>query len=98
MKNLDRKAILNYLRENKDVLEEQFGITKIALFGSYARNEAHVDSDIDLLIETKQQSFKNRMLLKEYLENHFHRKVDLCYFKSIRLFIKSHAEKDIVYA
>lgn len=36
---LDREDILNYLRERKSDFEKEFNITKVGLFGSYARNE-----------------------------------------------------------
>jgi predicted nucleotidyltransferase len=98
MNTINQKIILAYLRNNKDFLEQEFGVIKIALFGSYAREEAHPESDIDLLIETKEQNFTNRFLLKEHLESQFNKKVDLCYFKNIRLFIKHHIKDDIIYA
>jgi predicted nucleotidyltransferase len=78
--NLDRNDILSYLRENKDFLQKQFGVSKMALFGSHARNEANTESDIDLIIETNKKSFKNRFLSKRHLEEHFQKKVDICYF------------------
>ncbi len=98
MDKLDQQMILEYLRSNKNFFESKFGVTKIALFGSFARDEAHGESDIDLLIEVKHKSFKNRFYLKEHLENKFKRKVDITYFSSVRLFIRTHIEKDLVYA
>ena len=38
------------LRNISRELEEKFGIKKIAVFGSYARDEANNDSDVDILI------------------------------------------------
>ncbi len=45
-----RDDILKRLRELKPWLAEQ-GIGGVRLFGSYARNEARADSDVDLLVE-----------------------------------------------
>lgn len=98
MNTLTQAKILTYLRDNREFLETQFGVTKIALCGSYARNEARADSDIDLLIETRMHSFKNRFYLKEHLEKHFNRKVDIGYFDSVRLFIWKQMEADLIYA
>lgn len=98
MIQLDQQIILDYLRKNKDFLEKEFGVTKIALFGSFARDEAHQESDIDLLIETKIPSYFNRHNLKEHLESHFNRKVDIGYFNSVRVFIRLRIEKDLIYA
>lgn len=98
MDTLSQAQILAYLRNNKALFEERFGVTQIALFGSFARNEAHGASDVDLLIMTKTHSFRNRFYLKEYLEKQFNRKVDICYFGDVRLFIKKRIEKDLIYA
>ena len=47
---MTRDELLAKLREVKPWLEEQ-GIVNVRLFGSYARDEAGPDSDVDLLVE-----------------------------------------------
>lgn len=47
---MTRAELLEKLRELKPWLEEQ-GIVNVRLFGSYARDEAGPDSDVDLLID-----------------------------------------------
>lgn len=96
--NLDKDAIIRFLREHKPHLEKNFGVTKIALFGSYARGEQTQASDIDVLIETTNASFDNYCSLKAFLEDSFKRRVDLGYFKSIRRFIKRSIEEELFYA
>lgn len=96
--SLNKDSIIAFFRLHKDLLEKQFGITKIALFGSYARNEAKPESDIDLLIEMPQKSFQKRLELREFLEHEFGKKVDVGYFDSVRSFIMHHVEKDLIYA
>lgn len=98
MNILTKDEILTYLRAHKNFLEEHYGVTKIALFGSYARDEASNESDIDLLVEMKEEDFTIRFYLKEHLERQFKRKVDIGYFTSVRLFIKRSIEEDLVYA
>lgn len=44
-----KEKIFNQIKETKQVLENQFGITKIAVFGSYAREEDE-NSDLDIVI------------------------------------------------
>ena len=41
------------LKNVKDELKQKFGIEQIALFGSYARDEANEDSDVDIAILKK---------------------------------------------
>lgn len=47
---MTRAELLEKLRELKPWLEEQ-GIVNVRLFGSYARDQAGPDSDVDLLVE-----------------------------------------------
>ena len=47
---MTRDELLTKLRDLKPWLEEQ-GIVNVRLFGSYARDEAGPDSDVDLLVD-----------------------------------------------
>jgi len=47
---MNRAELLAKLHELRPWLESR-GITRVRLFGSYARDEARPDSDIDLLVE-----------------------------------------------
>jgi hypothetical protein len=47
---MSRDEVLVKLRALKPWLEEQ-GIARVRLFGSYARDEARPDSDVDLIVE-----------------------------------------------
>ena len=94
---LTKKEIIDFLKSMKPVFEKKYGLTKIALFGSYARDEQQLTSDIDLLIEMNVHDFDIRYDLKDFLEQHFNKKVDLLYFKSIRTYIMKSIEKDLLY-
>ena len=90
--------ILNFLKEHKDELEEKYGLTKIGLFGSYAKGTATEHSDIDLVIVTEKKDFFLREDLKDFLEKNFNLPVDIGYLDSFRDFYKSKIEKEIIYA
>ena len=47
---LRREDVLQALRESKPLFDA-FGVFRVSLFGSLARDEGSADSDIDLLIE-----------------------------------------------
>ena len=47
---MSRDEVIETLRRIKPELKARFGIEKLALFGSFARNEATPSSDIDLAI------------------------------------------------
>ncbi|MGE3613414.1 MAG: nucleotidyltransferase family protein [Sulfurimonas sp.] len=95
---MDKTEIIKFLKEHKSELQDKFGIQKIALFGSYAKDTAHDMSDIDIAIETKEKDFFIRDDLREYLEEHFKKSVDVGYFDSFREFYKQKIEKELIYA
>ena len=95
---LNKDAIILFLRKNKEFLEKEFGVTKVALFGSYARAQERQDSDIDLLIEVKVKDFRNRFYLKEFFEKEFGKKVDIGYFDSLKKIVQREIEEELVYA
>ena len=50
MTAMDRDEVLATLREHRETLAERFGVTSLALFGSFARDQATDASDIDILV------------------------------------------------
>jgi len=70
------EQILAVVRTQETRLRE-LHVRELALFGSYARGDAAVESDIDFLIELDTPSFDDYMAVKELLELLFSRRVDL---------------------
>ena len=98
---LNRAEILNYLRENKEVFRNTYGIRKIALFGSYARDEQTDQSDVDILIEMASDTediFDKRLQLKDLLMKRFVKNVDICHEQAIKPIFRDLVLKDAVYA
>jgi uncharacterized protein len=48
---LTRETIVQLLNRDRGYLAEEFGVSKIGLFGSYATNHPHEESDVDLVVE-----------------------------------------------
>jgi len=94
---MTKEDILNFLKSKKEYLKSEFDIDKIGLFGSYARDEANRDSDIDFVIVTSKKSFKNRYRLKEFLTNNLEKEIDIGYYDSLREFIKNSIKDEIIY-
>ena len=94
---MTKSEILSFLTEKKSFLKQHFNIDSIGLFGSYARDEATPQSDIDLAIVTTTKSFSNRYKLKNYLEEALGKSVDLGYLDSLRTYIKKEIQKEIIY-
>ncbi len=93
---MDREYILTFLKEHKEELKQKYNVRKIALFGSFARDETSEKSDIDILVDMP-SSFDKFFELKYYLEKNFNREVDLGKFKTLRLLVKEKIEKEILY-
>ena len=75
---LTRSEILCYLNDNKIMFRNQYGIRRIGLFGSYAREEQTEQSDIDILIEMTPDTediFGKRLQIRELLMKHFSKKL-----------------------
>ena len=92
-------AILQVLVAHKQQLAS-YGVNKIGLFGSYLRNEATENSDIDLLvdIEKNKKTLKNFLALNYYLEDLFGKRVELVTTQSLSPHIGPHILKTVVYA
>ena len=50
---ITERTILELLEVELPSLRREYSVTKIGLFGSYARNEQEEGSDVDLLIDFK---------------------------------------------
>ena len=95
---LTRETILTKLGENKERLRE-LGVRRIGLFGSWARNEADEDSDIDFVVEFEEgeKNFDNFIALAFFLEELLGRKVDLLTLEGISPYIRPFVEKEAIY-
>ncbi len=95
---MTKKYILNFLSTHREELTEKFGVTKIGLFGSYARDEANTTSDIDLAVEIESNnSFRSFFSLLYFLEDGLQKKIDLGIEHSLKPIAKQQILKDIIY-
>jgi len=94
---LTKDEIIAFLKEKKEFLKNEFFVDKIGLFGSYARDDATAQSDIDFIIISSKKDFYNRYRLKEFLKEHLKRDIDIGYLDSLRSYIKREIEKEIIY-
>ncbi|MFN8179696.1 MAG: nucleotidyltransferase family protein [bacterium] len=47
------QEVVSILRQARPQLSRRFGVTRLALFGSYARGEQRDESDVDVLVEAE---------------------------------------------
>ncbi len=93
---MDRDEILKFLETHKSEITEKFQVSKIGLFGSYAINQQTEESDIDLIVSMP-SDFDLYYDFKEYLENEFHKTIDLGLEKNVRELVKRNIEHEILY-
>ena len=97
-KKIDRSNILNYLKEHYSEFKNKYHVEKIGLFGSYARDEATENSDIDIFVKMKPSLF-DMVAIKEQIENDLNRKVDIIReHKNIKPIFLKMIQKDLIYA
>lgn len=91
---MTRVAALAVLNEHLEELAA-FGLRRLALFGSVARNEAGPDSDVDVLVEFEgKPTFDRYADLYDRLEDLLRRPVDLATPSMIRPFMREGVEED----
>ena len=95
---MSKNEILNELSKNKSYIQQNFEVDKIGLFGSYAKDKQTEDSDIDIYVEFKHKTFDNLAGLWNYLEELYHKKIDLFHkHKNNNQVIISNIQKDVIY-
>lgn len=95
---MNRGDILDTLRAHKPVLAEHFGVNGLALFGSFARDQATESSDVDILVSfDRPATSKSYFGVQFYLEDLLGRKVDLVTDKALRSEFRPHVERDCLH-
>ena len=79
-----RQNILERLRANKPALQAEFPLHRLALFGSWARNEQTETSDVDILVEVDPSIGLRFVTLAERLESLLGQHVDLVSSRAVR--------------
>ena len=95
---LKQEDVLNYLSQHKKEFQEKYAVDKIGLFGSYARDEAQKDSDIDIVVNLKKTKLSALVGIKEEIESYFKTHVDIIQYRErMNSFLKQKIERDAIY-
>jgi len=74
---MKRSQVLELVRSHQTQLQK-LGVISLDLFGSVARDQAHAQSDVDILVELKESSgFFEFFQIKHYLEDVLKCSIDL---------------------
>ena len=89
--------IKDTLKNNKQRLTEKYGISLLAIFGSYGREQQREDSDIDILVDFQKSIGIEFIDLADELEILLQHKVELVSRNGIKPQYYQHIEKELMY-
>jgi len=95
-----KSEILDFLARNKQYFRNRYGIIKIGLFGSYARDEQAENSDIDLIVEFEKNTpnlYDLKNDLKRYIKENLNLNVDLAREKYLKPRYRKSILKEAIY-
>ena len=94
---MNRNEVLEMLRTHKPILTERFGVTGLALFGSFARDQASEASDVDILVRFARPATSETYCGVQFcVEDMLGRAVDLVTDKALRAELRPYVEREAV--
>lgn len=89
--------IKTILQQLKPELAKRYGLSYLALFGSYARQEETPESDIDLLVDfEKMPGLITFIQIEEELEAALHHRVDMVPKRKLKKEIQPYVQRDLI--
>ncbi|MCA0242274.1 MAG: nucleotidyltransferase family protein [Proteobacteria bacterium] len=95
---MKRAEVLAQLAASKPTLAARYGVVRLALFGSTARDAARDDSDVDVLVAFDGPATSERYFgVQFFLEDLLGRPVDLVTDKALRPELRLFVEREAVH-
>jgi len=92
---MNRARTLQLLHEHLPILATDFQVKSLALFGSFAHDQAGPDSDVDILVSFDGPATSARYFgVQFYLEDLLERPVDLVTDKALRPELRPFIERE----
>jgi predicted nucleotidyltransferase len=93
-----RDQILALLRTFMERRQSEYGLTSLGVFGSFARDEAQSDSDVDIVFDTDAPNLFMTAMMKQDLEELLGRQVDVLQLRGLtNPRLKARIEREAVY-
>lgn len=93
---LSRERVIRLLQQQQGYLAEEYGVKWLGLFGSFARNEADENSDVDLLVRfSRDNDLLTVIELERELSEQLERHVDLLTEPAISPHLKDYILNDL---
>jgi predicted nucleotidyltransferase len=94
---MDKQQIIQKLKTAKPLLQHEFGVTKLALFGSYSRDEQTDKSDIDIMVEYDKKLGMKFLDLIYQLDTLFDKEVQVVSRNAIKPKYFAAIQQDLIY-
>ncbi|MFH1860173.1 MAG: nucleotidyltransferase family protein [bacterium] len=98
---MEKDKAIHLIKEHYNILADEYGVSRIGIFGSVVKGTMSEDSDLDIVVEFNRPIGFNFIKFVEYLENLFGRKVDVITkdgIKNIRVKeVARNIERNLVY-
>ncbi|MBK7870097.1 MAG: nucleotidyltransferase domain-containing protein [Saprospiraceae bacterium] len=97
---VNKEDILEFLKAQKADFQRELRITKLGLFGSFARNEQTENSDIDIIVEFEPQTsnlYEKKNHLREVIGKAFNKQVDICREKYMKPYFRNQILQSAIY-
>ena len=88
---------MDLIKEHELEIKDKYSVSKIGVFGSYARGEEKESSDIDILVEFQETTLHNFMGLIFYLEELLGKEVHLVTNNALSPYMRPNVEKEVVW-
>lgn len=97
-KRLKRAEVIRVLSQHKNDFVNRYGVTKLGIFGSVARDDAALASDVDVVVQLSKQDLFRIIGIKQDLEENLQVSVDVVSYRSgMDSYLKKCIDRDAVY-
>jgi predicted nucleotidyltransferase len=95
---MNRDDVLDTLSIFLDQERQEYGIVRLGVFGSAARDEISDFSGVDIVVEIVKPDLLTLVGIKQNLEERLHRPVDIVRYRgSMNAFLKTRIDQEAVY-
>ena len=94
---ITKEQILKTLARDKPEFQKRFKVSKMALFGSYARGDQQPDSDVDILVEVDPSIGLDFVTLANQIEKILGINVDLVSSRAVKPLAMKYIEPELIY-
>ncbi len=95
---MHKEEMLKFLKKFQEENKNKYHIEKLGIFGSFAKDTANHNSDIDIVVVLEKQDLFEIIGIKQALEEHLKSQVDIVSYRDkMNLFLKRRIDKEAIY-